>query len=51
MTARPRVAPYRRLEAWLWTGPAGHLLGGTLDFIVALARYRIARVRRGRTIR
>ena len=28
------------LETWLWTGPAGHLLGGTLDLAQALARYR-----------
>jgi hypothetical protein len=34
----------RRLETWLWTGPAGHMLGGTLDFAQALLRY--ARVRR-----
>ncbi len=39
----------RRAETWLWTGPAGHLLGGTLDFLVALARYlhmRRTRLRR-----
>jgi hypothetical protein len=23
----------------LWTGPVGHLIGGTLDFAQALARY------------
>ncbi|HEY7830527.1 MAG TPA: hypothetical protein VIC06_08190 [Solirubrobacteraceae bacterium] len=41
-----RRSPLRRVETWLWTGPAGHLLGGTLDFIQALARY--LRVRRAR---
>jgi hypothetical protein len=51
MRARPRQQQYRRLEAWLWTGPAGHLLGGTLDFAAALARYRLARARRDRTVR
>lgn len=29
-----------KLETWLWTGPIGHLLGGCLDFAVALVRYR-----------
>jgi hypothetical protein len=38
------------LETWLWTGPIGHLVGGTLDFAQALARYLLARVR-GQTIR
>jgi hypothetical protein len=32
-------AVVRRIETWLWTGPAGHLLGGTLDFVQALGRY------------
>jgi hypothetical protein len=40
----------RRAETWLWTGPAGHLLGGALDVIGALARYALARAR-GRTVR
>jgi hypothetical protein len=35
----------RHLEAWLWTGPAGHLLGGALDITAALARYALARAR------
>jgi hypothetical protein len=46
---RPRAAgatnPGRRLETWLWTGPVGHLIGGTLDFGQALARYLLARAR------
>jgi hypothetical protein len=37
-------------ETWLWTGPVGHLLGGTLDFAQALARYALARAS-GRTVR
>jgi hypothetical protein len=32
------------METWLWTGPAGHLVGGTLDFVEALARHLLARV-------
>jgi hypothetical protein len=36
---RPETRLGTRLEAWLWTGPAGHLLGGTLDVVQALARY------------
>jgi hypothetical protein len=34
------VAPHRRLETWLWTGPLGHLLGGALDLLQALIAYR-----------
>jgi hypothetical protein len=30
---------------WLWTGPVGHLVGGGLDFLVALARYVRARAK------
>jgi hypothetical protein len=33
------------VETWLWTGPAGHLLGGTLDLLEALARHLLARLR------
>ncbi|MGA9314819.1 MAG: hypothetical protein WBV77_09335 [Solirubrobacteraceae bacterium] len=40
-----RARGIRRLEAWLWTGPAGHLFGGSLDFAEALVRY--VRARRG----
>jgi hypothetical protein len=29
----------------LWTGPIGHLAGGTIDFGQALARYLLARAR------
>jgi hypothetical protein len=49
--AHPRpTSPVKRLETWLWTGPVGHLAGGSLDFAQALSRYLLARVR-GRTIR
>ncbi len=49
---RPQPSPplRRRAEAWLWTGPAGHLVGGSLDFLAALARYLLARAR-GRALR
>jgi hypothetical protein len=49
---RPPPSPTRRrrYEAWLWTGPAGHLVGGSLDFLQALARYALARAR-GKTVR
>jgi hypothetical protein len=40
----------RRVETWLWTGPLGHLVGGSLDLLVALACYQLAR-KRGRSTR
>jgi hypothetical protein len=40
----------RRLEAWLWSGPVGHLVGGALDFLEALARYLLARLRGRRVV-
>jgi hypothetical protein len=48
--ARPHRAALRRAEARLWSGGAAHLVGGTLDFVQALARYLLAR-RRGRAAR
>jgi hypothetical protein len=45
-----RTAPGRQIETWLWTGPLGHLVGGGLDFVRALARYLLARAR-GRAVR
>jgi hypothetical protein len=46
--------PLRRLETWLWTGPAGHLVAGLLDWFQAVAvwlahaaRRRVARRRGG----
>jgi hypothetical protein len=50
MQLRPSPTLRRRCEAWLWTGSAGHLVGGSLDFLQALARYALARAR-GRTVR
>jgi hypothetical protein len=38
--SRRGVAPHRRLETWLWTGPLGHLVGGALDLLQALIAYR-----------
>ncbi|HXP98455.1 MAG TPA: hypothetical protein VN845_00150 [Solirubrobacteraceae bacterium] len=32
-----------QLERWLWTGPVGHLIGGSLDFAQALTHYVRAR--------
>jgi hypothetical protein len=43
--------PWRRFESWLWTGPIGHLVGGTLDFTGALARYLMGRARTRRRAR
>jgi hypothetical protein len=44
---RPSLYPSarRRAASWLWAGPVGHLLGGSLDFAAALARYLLARAR------
>jgi hypothetical protein len=42
---RGRREGLRQLEARLWTGPAGHFLGGALDLLEALARYALARAR------
>jgi hypothetical protein len=39
------TSTHRRLETWFWTGPLGHLLGGGLDFVRALAGYLLARSR------
>ncbi|HEX5310140.1 MAG TPA: hypothetical protein VFW38_13810 [Solirubrobacteraceae bacterium] len=40
----PKLKPYsQRLETWLWSGPVGHLVGGTLDFAEAMLRYYRAR--------
>jgi hypothetical protein len=39
MKARPSNALHRRVETWLWTGPAGHLAGTALDLAQALVSY------------
>jgi hypothetical protein len=43
VSARAHRSATRRLETWLWTGPAGHLVGGVLDFAGALSRHLLAR--------
>src|SRR5205823_2564189 len=40
-----RSSPARRVETWLWTGPAGHLAGGALDLLSALVHHRLAHAR------
>jgi hypothetical protein len=35
----------RRLEAWLVTGPVGHLVAGLADLVTLLARVAYARAR------
>ncbi|HTZ86271.1 MAG TPA: hypothetical protein VMB05_06350 [Solirubrobacteraceae bacterium] len=39
MKARRNGQLHRRLEAWLWTGPVGHFLGGALDVAQGLATF------------
>ena len=36
-----------RTAAWLYTGPLGHLYAGTADVVLLLARYWLARAKRG----
>jgi hypothetical protein len=43
--AAHRMPPRRRLQAWVLTGPLGHLYGGVADICGALAGYWWARVR------
>ncbi|MGA2455198.1 MAG: hypothetical protein ABSG93_16935 [Solirubrobacteraceae bacterium] len=50
MRDAPSTPSRRRIAAWLWTGPLGHLVGGSLDFATALTRYALARAR-GRDVR
>jgi len=38
-------APGRRLAAWLYTGPVGHLWSTAADVVVAWARWGAARAR------
>jgi len=45
MSARRAAATARRAESWLWTGPVGHLVGGTLDVLEALLRHALRRSR------
>jgi len=48
MAPRSRTRLLRGAETWLWIGPVGHLVGGSLDFLEALSRYLLARAREGR---
>jgi hypothetical protein len=41
-----RRSPPERLQAWLVTGPLGHLWSVLADVTILLARYGIARLRR-----
>ena len=43
MSPARRPRSHTRAEAWLWTGPLGHLVGGLLDLSGALIRYALAR--------
>jgi hypothetical protein len=45
MSAPLHTSRSERVERWLWTGPIGHLAGGTLDVLEALARHLLARAR------
>jgi hypothetical protein len=40
------MPPRRRLLAWLYTGPFGHLAGGVADWVELMARYQLYRFRR-----
>jgi hypothetical protein len=40
-----RRDPAERAQAWLVTGPLGHLWSALADVAVLLARYAVARVR------
>jgi hypothetical protein len=46
--AAHRLSPARRLLAWAYTGPLGHLYGGLADCAVLLARYGRERLARRR---
>jgi hypothetical protein len=46
MTPPPKRTALERTESWLWTGPAGHLVGGSLDFLEALGCYWRTRAHR-----
>jgi hypothetical protein len=43
---RLRRDPVERAQAWLVTGPLGHLWSALADVAVALARYGFSRLRR-----
>jgi hypothetical protein len=39
------VAPHRRLIAWIYTGPLGHLYGTSADIVDAWVRWGAAETR------
>jgi hypothetical protein len=43
---RLRSDPVERAQAWLVTGPLGHLWSAVADVALALARYCFSRLRR-----
>jgi hypothetical protein len=43
--AAPRRNLPERAQAWIVTGPVGHLWSALADIVVLLARYGIARLR------
>jgi hypothetical protein len=43
--ARLRRDPTERAQAWIVTGPLGHLWSALADIVVLLARYGLARLR------
>jgi hypothetical protein len=45
VSASGRRSFLSRVEGVLWTGPAAHLLGGTLDIAEAIARHLLRRAR------
>jgi hypothetical protein len=45
VSARRHHSLWRRAETWLWTGPAGHLVGGALDLVEAFVLYLVSRAR------
>jgi hypothetical protein len=49
--ARTDPSLLARAERRLWTGPAGHLLGGALDLLEALARHLLSGIRIGVCLR
>jgi hypothetical protein len=43
---RQRLTPARRAQAWIVTGPVGHLAGGLLDWCELVVQLAWARARR-----
>ena len=43
-----RRNPAERLQAWVVTGPLGHLWSVLADITILLVRYVVSRLRRGR---